>query len=80
MPRYHFKVMDGHSEIDHDGTELPDVLSARIEALRLAGEIIKDAAHLASLGSDWRVEVTDDRGLMLFRMGFVVMDSPYMRK
>ena len=80
MPRYHFNVYDGHAEMDVDGTELPDIDAARADALRLAGAIIADAGARADLGEEWRVEVTDDTGLMLFRMDFVVADAPAVRQ
>lgn len=76
MPRYHFNVYDGHAQMDADGTELPSAQVARIEALRLAGQIIGDSAALAGFGESWRVEVTDDAGLVLFCMDFRVADVP----
>lgn len=76
MPRYHFNVHDGVSQIDEDGTELADVATARSEALVLAGEIIRDAGRRADRGEEWRVEVTDHAGLALFIMDFVVSTSP----
>ena len=74
MPRYHFNVYDGHAEIDQDGTALPDIYAARAEAMRLAGGIIADAGARADLGEDWRFEVTDANGLILFRMDFIVAE------
>ena len=75
MPRYYFHVYDGHAEIDRDGTELPDIKAARAEALRLAGGIIADAGARADLGEDWRFEVTDAAGLILFRLDFIVAET-----
>ena len=80
MPRYHFNVHDGHTDIDREGTELPDVQSARSEALRLAGAIIDDAGRRSDLGEEWRVEVMDETDLMLFRMDFIVVESPAVPK
>ncbi|MBE7244933.1 MAG: hypothetical protein INR63_08285, partial [Actinomycetospora chiangmaiensis] len=79
MPRFYFHVHDGHSELDPDGTELPDWQSARLEAIRLAGDILKQDAHRIALGEDWRIEVTDQTGLILFQMTFLVVESPVMR-
>ena len=79
MPRYHFNVYDGRNDVDVDGHELPDIQAARAEALQLAGEIIRDDAQRAGLGREWRIEVTDDTGLLLFRMDFVVAESPAVR-
>ena len=75
VPRFHFNVYDGVNEIDREGTELPDRGEARIEAMRLSGEILKNTAHRLALGEDWRMEVTDEKGLILFRLDFTVMES-----
>lgn len=72
MPRYHFNVYDGSDSLDQDGTELPSWQSARLEAIRLAGEILKDEADRIAVSEDWRIEVTDDTGLVLFHMAFVI--------
>lgn len=75
VPRYHFNVYDGVSSLDLDGTELPDVQAARVEGIRLAGEILKDDADRIDLGEEWRLEVTDQAGVVLFRMAFLVVEE-----
>jgi len=80
MPRFHFHVHDGCSTLDPEGTELPDPQAARLEAIRIAGDILKHDAHRIALGEDWRIEVTDDTGLILFQMTFLVVESPVMRR
>ncbi|HVI30841.1 DUF6894 family protein [Phenylobacterium sp.] len=70
MPRYHFNVEDGQSIPDPEGTVLPDLESARREAVRLAGRLLDDdPAHFWSSGA-WRVVVTDDAGRTLFILDF----------
>ena len=76
MPRFHFNVYDGVSDIDKEGVELPDWEAARAQAVRVAGQIIKDGAKRIALGEDWRLEVTDYKGLILFRMDFSILASP----
>jgi hypothetical protein len=80
VPRFHFNVYDGVSTPDLDGTELPDWETARLEAVRLSGEILKDNAKQIALGEDWRIEVTDDTGLILFQMTFLVVSSPVLTR
>lgn len=80
MPRYHFNICDGVCLPDPDGTELPDWQAARLEAVRRAGEILKDAPQSVALGEDWRIEVTDSTGLILFQMTFLMVESPVMRR
>ena len=78
MPRFHFNIYDGINEIDRVGLELPDYNDARIEAMRLSGEILKHTAHRLVLGEDWRMELTDERGLILFRLDFSVLEAPVL--
>lgn len=80
MPRFHFHVHDGCSLLDTEGTELADPQAARLEAIRIAGDILKHDAHRIALGEDWRIEVTDETGLILFQMTFLVIESPAMRR
>ena len=80
MPRFHFHVHDGCSVLDPEETELPDPQAARLEAIRIAGDILKHDAHRIALGEDWRIEVTDHTGLILFQMTFLVVESPVMRQ
>jgi hypothetical protein len=79
MPRYHFNVFDGLGTPDFDGTELPNRQAARREAIRLAGALLEQEAERLRLGEDWRMEVTDHMGLILFRLDFIVVEAPAMR-
>lgn len=78
MPRFHFNVYDGVNQIDREGTELKNYDEARIEAMRLSGKILESTAHRLVLGEDWRMEVADDTGLILFRLDFTVMEAPVL--
>ncbi len=79
VPLYHFNVLDGVSDIDTEGTELPDTDTALREARSLASSIIKDAREWDNLGEEWRIEVTDHAGTILFRIDVAEMRSPLMR-
>jgi hypothetical protein len=80
VPRYHFNILDGVRLPDTDGIELPDWHAARLEAVRRAGEILKDEPQSVALGEDWRIEVTDHTGLILFQMTFLMIESPFLRR
>ena len=80
MPRFHFRVCDGVCLPDHEGSDWPDWQAARLEAIRRAGEVLKSEAERIALGEDWRIEVTDHTGLILFHMSFVVVEAPVMRE
>ena len=75
MPRFHFNVYDGVSFVDREGQELAGWDEARLEAIRQSGDIIKNEAKRIALGEDWRMEITDERGLVLFRLDFTIVAS-----
>jgi hypothetical protein len=75
MPIYHFNVRDGSDIPDPDGTELPNIPAARVEAVKLAGRLLLDEPNTFWEGSDWHVEVTNDRGLIFFRLDFMATEA-----
>jgi hypothetical protein len=60
MPRYFFNIEDGHTTIDNEGSEHPDLQAARQEALVTSSETLRDGGgpYLWS-GKQWRMWVTD---------------------
>jgi hypothetical protein len=76
MPRFYFNVYDGKDIVDDVGTDLPDVVFARREAIRYSGALLENEAECLSLGEEWRMEVLDGTGLMLFCLNFMVTASP----
>jgi hypothetical protein len=76
MARYHFNVKDGSNYPDIDGTELPDLSTAREEAVKLAGRLLLDEPRTFLNGSDWHVEVADTAGRVMFRLLFTAVNGP----
>ncbi|GEP01132.1 DUF6894 family protein [Methylobacterium haplocladii] len=76
MTRYFFNVYDGVSPIDTDGTELSDGQQARREAIRMAGLILMNEGDRLQAGRGWRLEVTDDTGLVLFQLDVQFTEMP----
>jgi hypothetical protein len=74
VPRFHFNVHDGRSELDKDGTELPSPEAAHLTTLQLAGAILKDEAHRQRLGETWRVEVVNEAGTIICRIEVSLSD------
>lgn len=70
MPRFFFHVYDGVSIPDIDGTELADLASARVEAVRLSGALLTDHAEDFWGGHPWSMEVTDRDQMLLFTLNF----------
>lgn len=62
MPRYFFSVHDGRERPDAEGTELTSPDAARLTAVQLAGDILRDEAHYQKLGNAWCLEVLDEAG------------------
>lgn len=75
MSRYFFNIIDGRSTADTDGTSLPSRQAARREAIRLAGNVLRDDADRLIPNAEWRMEVTDDKGDILFKLDFSFMDT-----
>lgn len=70
MARYFFNVRDGRDLPDYVGTEFPDLTAVREEAIKSAGELLRDAAGRWT-GDEWRMSVTDDIGHEVLLLRFV---------
>jgi hypothetical protein len=55
---------------------LPTLEKARLEAVRYAGEAMRDQPELAWKGEEFRVEVTDEKQLVLFTVIVTGVDGP----
>ena len=69
MPRYVFTIHDGGPESDPVEVDLPDLRAARAEAVRTAGEVLRDIDGPLP-GREWRMEVTDEAGAPLLTLRF----------
>uniref|UniRef100_UPI0035CC226C DUF6894 family protein n=1 Tax=uncultured Sphingomonas sp. TaxID=158754 RepID=UPI0035CC226C len=65
MPRYFFHIPNDVG-YDAEGTVLDSVESAKIEAVKLAGEVLKENPEVLMGPCDFRVEVTGEGGEWLF--------------
>lgn len=76
MPRYVFKVADGNGA-QPPTLELPDIRSARAEAVKAACRILSDDAdRFWAQGGDWQMTVANGQGLMLFTLIFYATNAP----
>jgi hypothetical protein len=76
MPRYFFHVMDGYSDRDAEGTELPDIYAAQHQAVRTSGEILREMGAKFWDGTEWKLEVADEHGQILFTLRFSAEEHP----
>ena len=71
MPLYHFHL---HNRIgfvpDEEGRELPDLKTARAEAVKAARALIADEVLHGHLELGSRLDVTDAAGAILFTLRF----------
>ena len=74
--RYFFNQVNGELKLDDEGTEFSTIYEARLEAVRYAGEVMRDHPTLVWTGQDFRIEVTDDDKIVMFTVIVVGVDSP----
>lgn len=79
MPRFFFHRTDGGLEPDQEGTELPDFQAARIEAVRFAAISVREHPELVWAGSTFRVEVSDETGMLLSTVIILEIEAPAAR-
>jgi uncharacterized protein DUF6894 len=71
MPRYHFHLYNSIGSVpDEDGRELPDLETARAEAVKGARAIIADEVLNGRLDLEARIEVKNEAGAVLFTLTF----------
>jgi hypothetical protein len=76
VPRYFFHIKDGVSSLDEEGTVLKDLATAKCQAVQFAGRMICDTASTFWDKEEWKLTVTDERGLTLFSLVFLSTDAP----
>lgn len=65
MPHYHFHVRSNTDAPDTFGSHHPDFDAARVAAVKMAGQMLKDSADAFWEGDEWELTVADPRGLTL---------------
>lgn len=72
MPRFFFHVDEERR--DTVGVDFPDRETARGEAIRAAGEILRDIDG-AFAGQEWRMTVIDENGAVVLELRFSVTEG-----
>jgi hypothetical protein len=75
VPRYHFQVRTETHVLITEGAELAGTDEARIEAARRIGKLLTEHAGRLWVDEDWRMDVTDEAGLILFIIQVSAMNS-----
>lgn len=76
MARYYFDTLDGIAFEDREGTELPTLDAAFIEALRILCQITPDRADDLRRGGGLEVRVFDPERLLLITAEICVTFAP----
>jgi hypothetical protein len=80
VPRYFFHIRDGDRfEPDEYGVELRDAEAAHDEALRAAGEMVRDAAIAGRDISARSLEVVDEAGAPVLSVAFSLISKQASR-
>jgi hypothetical protein len=75
MPLYRISLRTAERVWDTVEVERPDVEQLRIEMAKFVGELLRDHAGKIWADQDWRVDVTDERGLILYVMHISATDT-----
>jgi hypothetical protein len=72
MPRYFFHVLNHIRTQDHDGVELPDIETARREALKDVDDIKRENFVMLDKNAwaRWSIEICDEEGAVLLVVPF----------
>lgn len=76
MPRFHFNVHDDRALLDDTGTDFPNIAAAKAHVARFVGEVIRESGATFWDSNMWRLEVTDESGLVLFVIHVSAAVSP----
>jgi hypothetical protein len=75
MPRYHIELRTESYVATTLDVDRDDLTELRIEMARFVGQLLQDHASQIWVDEEWRVDVTDDTGLILFVMQISAMST-----
>lgn len=76
MPRFFFDIADGTDFPDREGTDLPDLAAARLEAVRYCAEILREMPEHFWNAEVWTMSVFDHNRELLFTLKFLAEMAP----
>lgn len=80
MPRFYFDITDNETTVDNYGVELEGLNAARIEAVRLSGEVLQSWPDRFWSVGQWSCSVRDETGLVLFVLHFFATEAPIVQR
>ena len=75
MAQFFFHTEDGRSVSDDEGTDLETLADARVEAVRVLGDILRESPEEVLATGQLRLTVTDAAGLIYFALDLSATDA-----
>lgn len=75
MPLYYFNIVEHGHKVDSIGTQCANPELARMEAVRFAGEILRDEPERVWNGSELRIKASDAWDTVLFTVLIAGVDA-----
>lgn len=75
MPKYHIELRTPDQVWDTVDVTFPDLEGLRIQVAKFVGELLRDHATKIWADKDWRIDVTNEEGLILYAMSIFATDS-----
>ena len=76
MAKYHIELRTESTVWETLNVEREKLTDLRVELARFVGELLKEHAQKIWVDEDWRVDVTDETGLILYVMHISASETP----
>jgi hypothetical protein len=76
MPKFYFNVCDGAAISDIEECELSDINAAQHEAVKKFGQMICELRPIFRTDAEWKMDVMDGRGSIVFSLRFLATNAP----
>jgi hypothetical protein len=80
MATYRINIRTESHIADTLEVETDDLTELRLELARFVGELLKDHAELIWADEDWRIDVTDGSGAIIYVMHISAVETPANRE
>lgn len=76
MPHYNIELRTERRVWETRSVERADLTALRAEVAKFVGELLQQHSEQIWEDQDWRIDATDETGLILFMMRIFATDSP----
>ena len=73
MARYNIELRTESHVSETLSVDMEDLTALRVQVATFVGEMLRDHAGQIWVDEDWRIDVTDDKGLILYVMQIQAM-------